>query len=174
MVENSPRVLFLSAYSPHTAKYSPYKLKYFRRLRRRLCINKITLKSPLSPCKLIVFWRRYWRRLNTFGIFSDYDKALLAYSRTTHKKLRISWNKFALLIIPGNFKGIVYQKKLNGPLYIGLERKTYKFYFSIILKKICSLRIWRIRQMVKKVLKLRISWLIIEHHEHILDSLFLP
>jgi hypothetical protein len=50
-------------------------------------------------------------------------------------------------------------------LYIGLERINYKFYFSIILKKICSLRIWRIRQMAKKVLKLSISWLIIEHHE---------
>ncbi len=107
-------------------------------LRRWLCINKTTLKSPCTP---EVFRRHYRIRLNTYGVFSDYDKALLAYSQNTHKESRIRRNKFALLIIHGDFKGTVYQKKrLNWTFYTGPERTIYKFYFSVILKKNCSLR----------------------------------
>jgi hypothetical protein len=119
------------AYSPNTYRY---RLKYFWRIRRRLFINKTTLKLPLSPCTLIVIWRHYRIRLNTFGVFSDNNKALLAYSRNMLKELRIRWNKFALLIMPGNFKGKVFTKIAWDILY--WPRTTKKFYFSAKLKKI--------------------------------------
>jgi hypothetical protein len=54
--------------------------------------------------------RHYRIRLNTFGVFSDYDKALLAFSRNTHKELRRRGNKYALLRMSGDLKGTVYQK----------------------------------------------------------------
>ncbi len=93
-------------------------------------------KSLASPCTFKVFRRHFRIWLNTYGVLSDYEKALLTYSRNTHKELRIRWNTFVRLIMPGYFKGIVYQKSWNGTLYTGLERTlTYKYYFSVILKK---------------------------------------
>jgi hypothetical protein len=57
--------------------HCPYK--YFWHIRRRFCIDKTTIKLPLSPCTLKVFRRHYRIWLNTSGLFCDYDKALLAY-----------------------------------------------------------------------------------------------
>jgi hypothetical protein len=45
------------------------------------------------------------------------------------------------------------------------EEQLNTFIFQLSLKKICSLRIQRIRQMAKKVIKYSISWLIIKLHE---------
>jgi hypothetical protein len=75
-------------------------LKYFWRIRRRFCTSKTTLKSPLSPCTLKDFSRILRIRLNTFDVFSGYDKKLLAYSRNSHKELRIHCNKLALSTWP--------------------------------------------------------------------------
>ncbi len=60
----------------------------------------------------------------------------MAYFRTTHKEIGIRLNKFAVLTIPGDFKGTIYQKIEWGITYgTCLERTTYKFYFSEIFKK---------------------------------------
>jgi hypothetical protein len=42
-------------------------------------------KSLCSPCTLEDFWRILGRQSNTFGVFSEYDKTLLAYSQNSHK-----------------------------------------------------------------------------------------
>jgi hypothetical protein len=79
----------------------------------------------------------FWRILHL-------DKALLAYLRNSHKELRIRWNKFALLIMPGELKGTVYQKIVFNSI-CWPRKTTCKFNFSVILKeKICSLLKWRI------------------------------
>jgi hypothetical protein len=89
-------------------------LKYVWHIRRRLCLNKTTLKLRLSLYTLQVFRHHYRIHLNTLGVFSDYDKAVLAYFRNTHQELRIPWNTFVLLIMPGDFKGTVYTKNRMG------------------------------------------------------------
>ncbi len=61
----------------------------------------------------------------------------MAYFRTTHKEIRIRLNKFALLTIPGDFKGtVLYIKKIEwGIIYLPRKKTTRKFYFLEILKK---------------------------------------
>jgi len=76
---------------------SPFRVKYFRRIQKRLRVNKTTLKSPWPSCTCKGFWHIIRIRLNAFGVFSHYDKTFLPYSRNMQKELRIRWNKFALL-----------------------------------------------------------------------------
>ncbi len=70
-----------SIYGKIFLAHSPNTFKCFKRIlrtgyntlgvfRRRLCIKKTTVKSPLSPCTLKVFWRHYRILLNTFAVFS--------------------------------------------------------------------------------------------------------
>ncbi len=62
-------------------------------------------------------WCFLWMRLNTFGLFSDYDKTL----------------------VPDNFKGtILHFEKINEGLHNGLGRIAYKFYFSVTWKNLLS------------------------------------
>jgi hypothetical protein len=85
-----------------------------------------------SPNTFILFKRVLHARINTFGVFSNYDKTILAYFRTTHREIRIRLNKFALLTIPGNFKGKLYQKIEWGITYLPLKNNL-----QILFSKIC-------------------------------------
>jgi hypothetical protein len=49
-------------------------------------IENYQSKSLCSPCTLEDFWRILIRRSHTFGVFSEYDKPLLAYSQNSHKE----------------------------------------------------------------------------------------
>ena len=61
-------------------------LKFFCRIGRQFCVGETTLKSPCSLSTLKDIWRILERQSNTFGVFSDYDKTLLAYSQNLHKE----------------------------------------------------------------------------------------
>jgi hypothetical protein len=69
-------------------------------------------------------------RLNTIGVFSDYVKALLAYNRNMHKELRIHSNKNALLSMPDDFKGTVYQKNRMGHYILASKKPLTNFIFQ--------------------------------------------
>jgi hypothetical protein len=57
-----------------------------------------------------------------------YDKTVLAYFRTTHKEIRIGLNKFALLTIPGDFKGtVLYIKKIECGIIYALKEQLANF-----------------------------------------------
>jgi hypothetical protein len=66
-------------------------------------------KSPLSPGTLKDFSHILQIRLNTFGVFAGYDKTLLAYSRNSHKELRIAETKMhsqqGLMTLKGQYFG---------------------------------------------------------------------
>jgi hypothetical protein len=53
-------------------------------------VENYQYKSMCSPCTLEDFWRILGRRSNTFGVFSEYDEPLLAYSQNSHKGQRKS------------------------------------------------------------------------------------
>ncbi len=97
------------------------RIKRFWHIRRRFRINKTPLKSLWSPYTLRVCWHIFRIRLNTVGVFSAYNKTLLAYSRNTHKELRIHWNKFSISTIPDDFKETVFRKNGMGD-YIYRQR----------------------------------------------------
>jgi hypothetical protein len=59
----------------------------------------------------------------TFGVFSDYVKTLLAFSRNKHKELRIHLNKFVLLTLLVTLKG-QYIQKSNGDYLLAKEEQT--------------------------------------------------
>ncbi len=74
-----------------------------------------------------------------FVIFSIYGKIFLAYSPNTFKLfkrvlLHDTLKQICILTMSNDLKGTVYRKTLHGALHTGLERTTYKFYFSEILK----------------------------------------
>jgi hypothetical protein len=79
-------------------------------------------------------------RLNTFDVFSDNDKTLLAYSRDALKELRLRLNKFAILTVADDFQG-----KVTRYYIMVQEEQLTNFIFQLSFKQICSLRIWRIR-----------------------------
>ncbi len=64
--------------------------------------------------------------LRLLHTYAEYDEVLLAYSRNTHKELRIRRKFFSLSTIPDDFKGIVFR---------GTTKKNLQIYFLLILKK---------------------------------------
>ncbi len=122
VVENSPRRLIFCrpAYSPHATKYS------WRFLLIRLCIlylwSPITMHAKMLLAYSVFLIANHIKiavipcTLKGFGVFSVYDKILLAYAQKTHKEWRIRWNKFALFTVPGNFKGTYFEKTRRGYL----------------------------------------------------------
>ncbi len=152
--------------------YSPCRLRYFWRIWRRLRINKTTLKLPFSLCTLKDLWRTYRILLNTFGIFSDYGKSLLAYFRNTHKGLRICRSKFAPLTMPADFKG-TYRNNWMRPYILYWPIKNNLHFLSLVFKSNLLFGYMENTLKGKKVLKFSMYRLIIEH-ETIFDPLFLP
>jgi hypothetical protein len=66
-----------------------------------------------------------------------------------------------------------FEKMEWGIIHWPWKNNLQIFIFHLSLKKNSSLRIWRIRQTAKKVLKFRKSRLLIEQHEKTLDYLVL-
>ncbi len=84
-----------------------------------------------SPRRLRYFWRTYRILIDTFGVFSDYGKSLLAYFRNTHKELRICRSKFAPYIMPADFKG-TFRNNWMRPFILYKEQLT--IFLSLVLK----------------------------------------
>jgi hypothetical protein len=80
-------------------------------------------------------------RLNTFGVFSGYDKTLSAYSRNSYIDLRIRGNKLALSSRQDDFKETVLRKNGMGDYTLALEEQLTNFIFHLSLKKNSSLRL---------------------------------
>ncbi len=88
-----------------------------------------------------------------------------------HKKLRICWNKFALIIIIGNLKGQFIKKIEWDIIYWPSKNNLQILFFNNLEKNLLSAYMENLLNG-KKVIKLSISRLIIEHHEkHFRSSL---
>jgi hypothetical protein len=53
------------------------------------------------------FWRIVRQQINTFDVFSDYDKIVLATSLYSHNEIRIRKSKVTLSTLSSGFKGTV-------------------------------------------------------------------
>ncbi len=102
-------VLSLSEYSPYTAKYSSRIL-----LIRLYALGVFSMKAKWT---LKGFYRNDQIQLNTLSYSPTTIKTHFSFFRNTYKELKIRWNMFALLKMPGDFKGTLYRKNWLG-LYI--------------------------------------------------------
>jgi hypothetical protein len=99
-------------------------MKDFWHFRRPLYVKQTNL-NPVSQCKLKYFGHILRKQVTTFGVFSDYDKIVLAPTPYTHNEIRIRRIQVTLSSVPSES----ITKNLMGDYIVSwLKGKKCKFF----------------------------------------------